>query len=110
MRQTQRPRWLPVYDQVVRCVLGRPKSFWLDLHGALRADNHALHRELTALRQSADVPALSVRCGSATWCSGCTTVRIINREAVSGPESVGHTRESLPLGGQMIPCCRRYTP
>lgn len=53
----KRPRLLPVYDQVVRCVLGRPKSFWLDLHGALRTDNHALHRELTALRQSADVPA-----------------------------------------------------
>jgi hypothetical protein len=53
----KRPRLLPVYDQVVRCVLGRPKSFWLDLHGALRADNHALHRELTALRQSAGLPA-----------------------------------------------------
>ncbi|WP_405776585.1 DUF6308 family protein [Streptomyces sp. NBC_01538] len=53
----KRPRLLPVYDQVVRCVLGRPKSFWLDLHGALRADNHALHRELMALRQSADLPA-----------------------------------------------------
>ncbi|BAU81216.1 hypothetical protein SLA_0261 [Streptomyces laurentii] len=53
----KRPRLLPVYDQVVRCVLGRPKSFWLDLHGALRADNRALHRELMALRQSADLPA-----------------------------------------------------
>uniref|UniRef100_UPI003F59F3DD DUF6308 family protein n=1 Tax=Streptomyces asoensis TaxID=249586 RepID=UPI003F59F3DD len=27
------------------------------MHGALRADNHALHRELTALRQSAGLPA-----------------------------------------------------
>lgn len=53
----KRPRLLPVYDQVIRCVLGRPKSFWLDLHGALRADNHALHRKLVALRQSADFPA-----------------------------------------------------
>ncbi|MFF2361171.1 DUF6308 family protein [Streptomyces sp. NPDC058122] len=53
----KRPRLLPVYDQVVRCVLGRPKSFWLDLHDALRADNHALHRDLTALRHSADLPA-----------------------------------------------------
>ncbi|MFE2301215.1 DUF6308 family protein [Streptomyces sp. NPDC059445] len=42
---------------VVRCVLGRPKSFWLDLHGALRADDHALHRHRTALRHSADLPA-----------------------------------------------------
>ncbi|MFJ4277196.1 DUF6308 family protein [Streptomyces massasporeus] len=53
----RRPRLLPVYDQVVRCILGRPRSFWLDLHGALSADNHALHRELLALRQSADLPA-----------------------------------------------------
>ncbi|MFF9038429.1 DUF6308 family protein [Streptomyces sp. NPDC014892] len=53
----KRPRLLPVYDQVVRCILGRPRSFWLDLHGALSADNHALHRELLALRQSADLPA-----------------------------------------------------
>ncbi|MFC9677887.1 DUF6308 family protein [Streptomyces sp. NPDC056949] len=52
----KRPRLLPVYDQVVRCILGRPKSFWLDLHGALRADNHALHHKLMALRQAADLP------------------------------------------------------
>ncbi|MFE2375277.1 DUF6308 family protein [Streptomyces sp. NPDC059398] len=53
----KRPRLLPVYDQVVRCILGRPKSFWLDLHGALHADNHALHLELIALRQAANLPA-----------------------------------------------------
>jgi len=53
----KRPRLLPVYDQVVRCVLGRPKSFWLDLHGVLRAGNQAVHRELTKLRQAADLPS-----------------------------------------------------
>ncbi|WP_079077618.1 DUF6308 family protein [Streptomyces sp. Root369] len=52
----KRPRLLPVYDQVVRCVLGRPKSLWLDLHAALRVDNWALHHELMALRQAADLP------------------------------------------------------
>jgi hypothetical protein len=52
----KRPRLLPVYDQVVRCVLGRPKSFWLDLHAALRVDNWALHHNLMALRQAADLP------------------------------------------------------
>ncbi|MFD8006081.1 DUF6308 family protein [Streptomyces mirabilis] len=52
----KRPRLLPVYDRVVRCVLGRPKSFWLDLHAALRVDNWALHHELMALRQAADLP------------------------------------------------------
>ncbi|MGW4982195.1 DUF6308 family protein [Streptomyces mirabilis] len=46
----KRPRLLPVYDQVVRCVLGRPKSLWLDLRAALRVDNWALHHELMALR------------------------------------------------------------
>ncbi|MEU9208413.1 DUF6308 family protein [Streptomyces sp. NPDC048415] len=52
----KRPRLLPVYDQVVRCVLGRPKSFWLDLYAALRVDNWAVHHELMALRQAADLP------------------------------------------------------
>ncbi|MGW4874340.1 DUF6308 family protein [Streptomyces chartreusis] len=52
----KRPRLLPVYDQVVRCILGRPTSFWLDLHSALRADDRALHHELLALRRSARVP------------------------------------------------------
>ncbi|MFE9174537.1 DUF6308 family protein [Streptomyces kebangsaanensis] len=42
--------------QVVRCLLGRPKSFWLDLHAALRADDRALHHKLLALRRSAQVP------------------------------------------------------
>ncbi|MEU7488091.1 DUF6308 family protein [Streptomyces sp. NPDC042319] len=52
----KRPRLLPVYDQVVRCILGRPQSFWLDLHAALQADDHHLHRELKALRRSAGLP------------------------------------------------------
>ncbi|MFI2040148.1 DUF6308 family protein [Streptomyces bottropensis] len=52
----KRPRLLPVYDQVVRCVLRRPASFWLDLHAALRADDRALHHELVALRRSARIP------------------------------------------------------
>ncbi|MFI9588429.1 DUF6308 family protein [Streptomyces sp. NPDC052236] len=47
---------MPVHDQVVRCVLGRPKSFWLDLHAALRVDNWALHHELMPLRQAAYLP------------------------------------------------------
>lgn len=53
----KRPRLLPVYDTVVRCALGRPRlSFWLALHAALRADDHALHRQLLALRRAAGVP------------------------------------------------------
>ncbi|MFF7299880.1 DUF6308 family protein [Streptomyces sp. NPDC008265] len=53
----KRPRLLPVYDQVVRCLLGRPESFWLGLHAALRADDRALHRALTDLGRSAGLPA-----------------------------------------------------
>ncbi|WP_245882992.1 DUF6308 family protein [Streptomyces hyaluromycini] len=40
-------RLVPVHDQVVRCVLGDPESFRLDLHAALHSDNWALHHELS---------------------------------------------------------------
>ncbi|MFF2777422.1 DUF6308 family protein [Streptomyces sp. NPDC058052] len=53
----KRPRLLPVYDRVVRCAVGRPRpSYWLALHAALRADDHALHRQSLALRRTAGVP------------------------------------------------------
>ncbi|MGW3520595.1 DUF6308 family protein [Streptomyces hydrogenans] len=66
----KRPRLLPVYDRVVRCAVGRPPSFWLALHTALREDDAALHRRLLELRQVAGVPetvsALRV-CDVAVW-------------------------------------------
>lgn len=52
----KRPQLLPVYDRVVRCAVGRPPSFWLALHTALREDGAALHRQLLELRQVAGVP------------------------------------------------------
>ncbi|MFG3008655.1 DUF6308 family protein [Streptomyces calvus] len=52
----KRPRLLPVYDRIVRCAVGRPPSFWLALHAALRADDQALHRRLLELRQAAGLP------------------------------------------------------
>lgn len=52
----KRPRLLPVYDRVVRCAVGRPPSFWLALHAALREDDAALHRRLLELRQAAGLP------------------------------------------------------
>ncbi|MFE9769536.1 DUF6308 family protein [Streptomyces sp. NPDC005808] len=52
----KRPQLLPVYDRVVRCAVGRPPSFWLALHTALREDGAALHRQLLELRQVARVP------------------------------------------------------
>ncbi|MFJ2960187.1 DUF6308 family protein [Streptomyces sp. NPDC087270] len=66
----KRPRLLPVYDRIVRCAVGRPPSFWLALHAALREDDAALHRQLLELRQVAGVPetvsALRV-CDVAVW-------------------------------------------
>ncbi|MGW5344003.1 DUF6308 family protein [Streptomyces sp. NPDC004050] len=47
---------LPVYDQAVRCALGRPQSFRLDLRAALRADGRALQRGPADLRQAAGLP------------------------------------------------------
>ncbi|MFF8639023.1 DUF6308 family protein [Streptomyces pilosus] len=52
----KRPRLLPVYDQIVRCAVGRPPSFWLALHAALREDDAALHHQLLELRKVAGVP------------------------------------------------------
>ncbi|WP_449346001.1 DUF6308 family protein [Streptomyces xanthochromogenes] len=66
----KRPRLLPVYDRVVRCAVGRPPSFWLALHAALREDDGALYRQLLELRQAAGLPetvgALRV-CDVAVW-------------------------------------------
>ncbi|MFJ4541913.1 DUF6308 family protein [Streptomyces tibetensis] len=66
----KRPRLLPVYDRVVRCAVGRPPSFWLALHTALREDGAALHHQLLELRQAAGLPetvsALRV-CDVAVW-------------------------------------------
>ncbi|MGA5324132.1 DUF6308 family protein [Streptomyces seoulensis] len=52
----KRPRLLPVYDNVVKCLLGSPSHFWLPLHTALRADDNALHHTLLDLRKRAGVP------------------------------------------------------
>jgi hypothetical protein len=66
----KRPRLVPVYDRVVRCAVGRPPSFWLALHAALREADGAVHRQLLALRQVAGLPetvsALRV-CDVAVW-------------------------------------------
>ncbi|MGW6137380.1 DUF6308 family protein [Streptomyces sp. NPDC055140] len=52
----KRPRLIPVYDQVVRCVVGHPESFWLSLREALAAEGNALHEQLLSLRDDAGVP------------------------------------------------------
>ncbi|WP_240677039.1 DUF6308 family protein [Actinacidiphila soli] len=45
---TGRLRLLPVYDDVVRCAVGRPAGFWLTLRAALREDGFRPQRELLA--------------------------------------------------------------
>lgn len=70
----KRPRLLPVYDNVVKCLLGSPSHFWLPLHAALRADGNALHHTLLDLRKRAGVPetvsALRV-CDIVLWMAHC---------------------------------------
>lgn len=52
----KRPRLVPVYDRVVRCVVGAPESFWEYLHHALREDRGRLRIRLEELRVEAGLP------------------------------------------------------
>jgi hypothetical protein len=65
----KRPHLIPVYDNVVRCglgrnALGRRGTFWVDLHNALVSDNLALNSRLTDVAALAEIgPDVSViRC------------------------------------------------
>lgn len=88
----KRPRLIPVYDRIVRCAVGRPPSFWLALHAALREDEAALHRQLLELRQAAGLPetvsALRV-CDVAVW---------MNHRAVGHACPEGICRQRDPRG------------
>jgi hypothetical protein len=53
----KRPHLIPVYDDVVSCLFGKPDHVWLGLHDALAADGGALRKELNATRESANLPA-----------------------------------------------------
>lgn len=53
----KRPKLLPVYDDVVRCALGAPPSFWQSLHGFLLQHSATVEARLSDLRKEADVPA-----------------------------------------------------
>ncbi|WP_460968424.1 DUF6308 family protein [Pedococcus soli] len=52
----KRPRLVPIYDKVLRQVMGLEKSHWAPLNTALRADGQALHHRLLALRDEAGLP------------------------------------------------------
>lgn len=55
----KRPSLIPIYDEVVRCVLGAPEHYWLSMHEVL-GDEEVL-RLIKRIRAEADVPeAVSV--------------------------------------------------
>jgi hypothetical protein len=53
----KRPKLIPVYDRVIRCLFGEPAQVWEVLHGRLAADGEELRQELIALRDRTGVPA-----------------------------------------------------
>ena len=53
----KRPRLVPIYDKVLRRVMGLEEGQWVPLNLALRADGQALQKRLLGLRDAADVPA-----------------------------------------------------
>lgn len=53
----KRPRLLPVYDDVVRCVLGAPDHVWLWLNDLFSADGMALPRTLSEVGARAGISA-----------------------------------------------------
>jgi hypothetical protein len=52
----KRPSLIPVYDEIVRCALGRPEKFWLALRKALLWEDAKLAGELADLRSRAEIP------------------------------------------------------
>ena len=52
----KRPKLIPVFDEVVRCALRGPKSWWLSLHGELHSGSR-LRSRIAALRHKAEIPA-----------------------------------------------------
>ncbi|MDT0612120.1 DUF6308 family protein [Streptomyces lancefieldiae] len=74
LRARKRTRLLPLYDRIVRCAVGRPPSFWLSLHAALREDDAALHHQVLKSREIAGLPdTLSVlRVCDVAACLSCS--------------------------------------
>lgn len=53
----KRPALLPVYDDIVRCALGRPPNFWTALRDALRRDDFRLLEDIRAIKSASEIPA-----------------------------------------------------
>ena len=52
----KRPRLVPIYDKVLRRVMGLEKLHWEPLNAALRGDNQKLQQRLLTLRDQAGLP------------------------------------------------------
>ncbi|MGN6332944.1 MAG: DUF6308 family protein [Motilibacteraceae bacterium] len=52
MLARKRPHLIPVYHEVVRCVLGARAQFWVNLHAALTGDDQLLIRLADLPRQA----------------------------------------------------------
>jgi Family of unknown function (DUF6308) len=52
----KRPRLVPIYDKVLRQVMGLEDGHWQPLNAALRADDQALQKRLLELRAVASLP------------------------------------------------------
>jgi hypothetical protein len=53
----KRPRLIPLYDGTVSCAFGTGRNFWTWLHQQLRADDFAVTRALSRLRETAGIPS-----------------------------------------------------
>lgn len=53
----KRPRLVPIYDKVLRRVMGLEQAHWVPLNALLRADGQALQERLLGLREAANLPA-----------------------------------------------------
>jgi hypothetical protein len=55
----KRPRLVPIYDHVVRSVVGAPDNFWEELRQALQADGASLAERLQIVAATAKAPHLT---------------------------------------------------
>lgn len=48
---------VPVYDDIVKCAMGKPANFWTSLRDALRADGGCLLDEIRSLKKASEIPS-----------------------------------------------------
>jgi hypothetical protein len=53
----KRPRLVPVYDEIVKCAMGKPGNFWAVLRDALPRDDCSLLRNIRTLKEASEIPS-----------------------------------------------------